>query len=116
MVGYSTSCRGETGRKLTATRPTSTSAIISNAVATGRKINRRDMFTRLRRSFIWRCGVAHDVFVPVAAGPRSRGRRLGRRGDLDLGAVTKPVSAVDHDRVAGTEPIHDGSVSAVAGT
>src|ERR1700676_199785 len=44
MVGYSMSGSEEIGRNRTATRPTSTSAIINKEVATGLNTNRREMF------------------------------------------------------------------------
>ncbi len=49
MVGYSTSGSEDTGKNRTATRPTSTRAIISSDVATGRSTNRREMFMGGRR-------------------------------------------------------------------
>ena len=47
MVGKSTCGSGETGRKLKAIAPAMAMAIVSSVVATGRKMNGREMFTRV---------------------------------------------------------------------
>src|SRR5260221_12474275 len=87
--------------------PTSSTAIMSNHVATGRRINGRDGFIGVvrsgyaapRRAGSWAAAGAPALTWRVGARSRSRGRggRAGGGAQRHLGAVAHRGGAIDHD-------------------